>query len=283
MMETKRRGLGRGLQALIPLPTDRRESGVPQLIAVDQIRPSDQQVRRTFNPEALRELADSIRQNGLLQPVLVRRLVDGYQLLAGERRWRAARLAGVERVPALVRDEPEEAGRLILGLIENLQREDLNAIEEAAGIRLLSDQFHLTQEEIAARLGRNRVSIAQSLRLLSACPALQSAVASGSLSAGHARALVGLPGFEDQEHGLKVVLSRRLSVRQTESWVKRYVPPRPRIPSPSSRGSLDRLATEIQAALGVEVRITGSLRRGRIALSYNSKEQLTGLYDKLTR
>jgi ParB family chromosome partitioning protein len=282
MMETKRRGLGRGLQALIPLPTDRRETGVPQLIAIDQIRPSDQQVRRTFNPEALRELADSIRQNGLLQPVLVRRLADGYQLLAGERRWRAARLAGVERVPALVRDEPDEAGRLILGLIENLQREDLNPIEEAAGIRILSDQFHLTQEEIAAKLGRNRVSIAQSMRLLSACPALQSAVASGSLSAGHARALVGLPGFEDQEHGLKVVLSRRLSVRQTESWVKRYVPPRPRIPSASSRSSLDRLAAEIQEALGAEVRITGSLRRGRIALSYNSKEQLQGLYDKLT-
>jgi ParB family chromosome partitioning protein len=283
MMETKRRGLGRGLQALIPLPSDRRESGVPQLIAIDQIRPSDQQVRRTFNPEALRELADSIRQNGLLQPVLVRRLADGYQLLAGERRWRAARLAGVERVPALVRDEPEEAGRLILGLIENLQREDLNPIEEAAGIRLLSDQFHLTQEEIAARLGRNRVSIAQSMRLLSACPALQSAVASGSLSAGHARALVGLPGFEDQEHGLKVVLSRRLSVRQTEAWVKRYVPPRPRIPSASSRNSLDRLAAELQAALEVEVRVTGSLRRGRLVLSYNSKEQLQGLYDKLTR
>jgi ParB family chromosome partitioning protein len=283
MMETKRRGLGRGLQALIPLPSDRRESGVPQLIATDQIRPSDQQVRRTFNPEALRELADSIRQNGLLQPVLVRRLADGYQLLAGERRWRAARLAGVERVPALVRDEPEEAGRLILGLIENLQREDLNPIEEAAGIRLLSDQFHLTQEEIAARLGRNRVSIAQSMRLLSACPALQSAVASGSLSAGHARALVGLPGFEDQEHGLKVVLSRRLSVRQTEAWVKRYVPPRPRIPSASSRNSLDRLAAELQAALEVEVRVTGSLRRGRLVLSYNSKEQLQGLYDKLTR
>jgi ParB family chromosome partitioning protein len=283
MMETKRRGLGRGLQALIPLPSDRRESGVPQLIATDQIRPSDQQVRRTFNPEALRELADSIRQNGLLQPVLVRRLADGYQLLAGERRWRAARLAGVERVPALVRDEPEEAGRLILGLIENLQREDLNPIEEAAGIRLLSDQFHLTQEEIAARLGRNRVSIAQSMRLLSACPALQSAVASGSLSAGHARALVGLPGFEDQEHGLKVVLSRRLSVRQTEAWVKRYVPPRPRIPSASSRNSLDRLAAELQAALEVEVRVTGSLRRGRLVLSYNSKEQLQGLCDKLTR
>jgi ParB family transcriptional regulator, chromosome partitioning protein len=282
MLNTKRRGLGRGLESLIPLPTDRRESGVPQLVAVDQIRPSDQQVRRSFDSEALRELAESIRSHGLLQPVLVRRLADGYQLLAGERRWRAARLAGLERVPALVRDEPEEADRLVLGLIENLQREDLNPIEEAHGIRVLSDQFHLTQEEIAARLGRNRVSIAQSLRLLTACPALQSAVASGSLSAGHARALVGLPGFQDQEHGLRVVLSRRLSVRQTEAWVKRYVPPRPRIPAASSRSALQNLAADLEAALGVEVKITGSLRRGRLVLSYNSKEELQRLHDKLT-
>ena len=282
MMETKRRGLGRGLEALIPLPTDRHESGVPQLLAIDQIRPSEQQVRRNFDSEALRELAESIRSHGLLQPVLVRRLANGYQLLAGERRWRAARLAGLERVPALVREEPEEAHRLVLGLIENLQRQDLNPIEEAHGIRLLADQFHLTQEEIASRLGKNRVSITQSLRLLTACPALQSAVAGGSLSAGHARALVGLPGFQDQEHGLKVVLSRRLSVRQTEAWVKRYVPPRPRIPGSSSRSALERLAAELQAALGLEVKVTGSLRRGRIAVSYNSKEELQGVYDKLT-
>jgi len=281
-METKRRGLGRGLESLIPLPTDRHESGVPQLVAIDQIRPSDQQVRRSFDSEALRELAESIRSHGLLQPVLVRRLADGYQLLAGERRWRAARLAGLERVPALVRDEPEEADRLVLGLIENLQREDLNPIEEAHGIRVLSDQFHLTQEEIARRLGRNRVSIAQSLRLLTACPALQSAVAGGSLSAGHARALVGLPGFQDQEHGLKVVLSRRLSVRQTEAWVKRYVPPRPRIPAASARSALQKLAAELESALGLEVKVTGSLRRGRITLSYKSKEELQGLYGKLT-
>jgi ParB family chromosome partitioning protein len=282
MMETKRRGLGRGLESLIPLPTDRHESGVPQLLAIDQIRPSEQQVRRNFDSEALRELAESIRSHGLLQPVLVRRLANGYQLLAGERRWRAARLAGLERVPALVREEPEEAHRLVLGLIENLQRQDLNPIEEAHGIRLLADQFHLTQEEIASRLGKNRVSITQSLRLLTACPALQSAVAGGSLSAGHARALVGLPGFQDQEHGLKVVLSRRLSVRQTEAWVKRYVPPRPRIPGSSSRSALERLAAELQAALGLEVKVTGSLRRGRIAVSYNSKEELQGVYDKLT-
>jgi len=282
MMETKRRGLGRGLESLIPLPTDRRESGVPQLVAIDQIRPSDQQVRRSFDSEALRELAESIRSHGLLQPVLVRRLPDGYQLLAGERRWRAARLAGLERVPALVRDEPEEADRLVLGLIENLQREDLNPIEEAHGIRVLSDQFRLTQEEIAGRLGKNRVSIAQSLRLLTACPTLQSAVAGGSISAGHARALVGLPGFQDQEHGLKVVLSRRLSVRQTEAWVKRYVPPRPRIPPASSRSALQKLATDLQSALGLEVKVSGSLRRGRLVLGYNSKEELQRLYDKLT-
>jgi ParB family transcriptional regulator, chromosome partitioning protein len=282
MMETKRRGLGRGLESLIPLPSGRRESGVPQLVAIDQIRPSDQQVRRSFDSEALRELAESIRSHGLLQPVLVRRLADGYQLLAGERRWRAARLAGLERVPALVRDEPDEAGRLVLGLIENLQRADLNPIEEAHGIRMLADQFHLTQEEIATRLGRNRVSITQSLRLLTACPALQSAVSGGSLSPGHARALVGLPGFQDQEHGLKVVLSRRLSVRQTEAWVKRYVPARPRIPAASSRSALQKLAAELTASLGREVRVSGSLRRGRVVLSYNSKEELQGLYEKLT-
>ena len=282
MMGTKRRGLGRGLEALIPLPTDRRESGVPQLLAIDQIRPSDQQVRRTFDPEALRELAESIRSHGLLQPVLVRRLADGYQLLAGERRWRAARLAGLERVPALVREEPEEAERLVLGLIENLQRENLNSIEEAHGLRILSDQFHLTQEEIASRLGRNRVSVTQSLRLLTACPAVQSAVAGGALSAGHARALVGLPGFQDQEHGLKVVLSRRLSVRQTEAWVKRFVPLRPRIPAASSHSALEKLASDLQVALGVDVKLTGSLRRGRLVLGFNSKEELQRLYDKLT-
>jgi len=282
MMETKRRGLGRGLESLIPLPTDRHESGVPQLVAVDQIRASDQQVRRSFEPEALRQLAESIRGHGLLQPVLVRRLADGYQLLAGERRWRAARLAGLERIPALVREETEEAERLVVGLIENLQRQDLNPIEEAHGLRSLCDQFGLTQEEIAGRLGRNRVSITQSMRLLTACPAVQSAVAAGSLSAGHARALVGLPGFEDQEHGLKVVLGRRLSVRQTEAWVKRYLPPRPRLPATSSRPGLDKLEAELGAALGMAVRIAGSQRRGRLSISYRSKEDLQGLYGKLT-
>jgi ParB family chromosome partitioning protein len=213
--------------------------------------------------------------------VLVRRLPEGYQLLAGERRWRAARLAGLDRIPALVRDEPEEAERLVLGLIENLQRADLNPIEEAHGIRALADQFHLTQEEIAARLGRNRVAIAQSLRLLTACPAVQSAVASGAISAGHGRALAGLPGFEDQEHGLKVVLSRRLSVRQAEAWAKRFVPAKPRVPSAPARSGLERLAAEIGAALGLPVKLSGSGRRGRLVVSFQSKEELQKLTERL--
>jgi len=281
MMETKRRGLGRGLESLIPLPTDRHESGVPQMVAVDQIQPSDQQVRRSFDSEALRELAESIRSRGLLQPVLLRRLPEGFQLLAGERRWRAARLAGLDRVPALIRDEPEESERLLLGLIENLQREDLNPIEEAHGIRALADQFHLTQEEIAARLGRNRVAVAQAMRLLTACPAVQSAVASGAISAAHGRALAGLPGFEDQEHGLKVLLARRFSVRQLEAWVKTYSPRRAKAAAPVGPTALDRLGRELEASLGLPVKLTGNLRRGRLVIGYRSREELQKVYQKL--
>ncbi len=282
MMEVKRRGLGRGLDALIPLPTDRLESGVPQLIAVDQIKPSDQQVRRVFNADAIRDLADSIRDHGLLQPVLVRRLPDGYQLLAGERRWQAARLAGVTRIPALVREAPDESTRLVLGLIENLQREDLNPIEEAHGLRMLIDQFGLTQEEIANRVGRNRVSVAQALRLLTACPALQSAVASGALTAGHGRALAGLPTFSDQERGMKVALARRLSVRQTEAWVKGYVPGKALPTSTGRPGALARLGDELSAALGTPVKLTGSLGQGKVTIAYASKEALRSIADKLT-
>jgi ParB family chromosome partitioning protein len=282
VMEVKRRGLGRGLDALIPLPTDRLESGVPQLIAVDQITTSDQQVRRIFNAEALRELAESIRLHGLLQPVLVRRLPDGYQLLAGERRWRAARLAGVSRIPALVRESPDESDRLVLGLIENLQREDLNPIEEAHGLRLLMDKGGLTQEEIANRLGRNRVSVAQSLRLLTGCPALQSAIGSGAISAGHGRALAGLPTFADQERGLKVALARRLSVRQTEAWVKSYKPEQPSSAGLPRRDAAARLAAELSAALGTEVKLSGSLTRGKMTIRYESRESLSALQRKLT-
>jgi len=217
MSRPRRNALGRGLESLIPLApgAERRDSGLPQFINVDQVKPSAEQMRKHFPAESLRELADSIRQHGVLQPILVRRLPDGYELIAGERRWRAARLAGVERVPAIIRHEADAEDSLLLGLIENLQREDLDPIEEARGIRRLIDQFGLTHEDAAARLGKHRVAVTQALRLLNACPAVVSATAAAAITAGHARALVGLPSSEAQEQGLKVVLARHLSVRAT--------------------------------------------------------------------
>jgi ParB family chromosome partitioning protein len=282
MMETTRkRGLGRGLEALIPIAGERRDGAVPQMVPVDQVRPSDQQVRRSFEPEALNELADSIRTHGLLQPILVRRLPDGYQLIAGERRWRAARLAGVERVPALVREAGDDEQRLVLGLVENLQREELNPIEEAHGIKLLIERHGLTQEEVAERLGRNRVSVAHALRLLNATAAVQSATANGMITAGHARALAGLPDAAAQEHGLKVVIARRLSVRQCENWVKRYAPPRRARRAAPARGGLESLERDLQIALGLSVRITGGNRRGTIAITYRTPEELEAVVARL--
>jgi len=272
------RGLGRGLEALIPMSRD-GGAMVPQMIAVDQIRPSRQQVRSRFDSEPLAELADSIRSHGVLQPLLVRREVDGYELIAGERRWRAARIAGLTTVPAVVRIDTQADEQLILGLIENLQRTDLNPIEEANGLRKLTEDLGLTHEQIAQRIGKNRVSVTQSLRLLSACPAVQSAVSAGAISAGHARALIALEGAPAQEHGLKVVLGRRLSVRQAENWVRTYRPRRS-----AARGEtaeMRELAAGIEAKLGVPVRFRGSVNRGKVEVRYSSREELERVCAKL--
>src|SRR5215471_1003260 len=213
MSQPRPRGLGRGLDALIPMSAE-GDAQVPQMIAVDQIRPSSQQVRSRFDAEPLGELAESIRLHGVLQPLLVRKLADGYELIAGERRWRAARLAGLRSVPAVIRTDAGNDEQLVLGLIENLQRTDLDPIEEARGLRRLIEEFGLTHEEVAQRLGKHRVSVTQSLRLLGGCAAVQSAVASGVITAGHARALISLEAQSAQEHGLKVVIAKHLSVRQ---------------------------------------------------------------------
>src|SRR2546423_15208190 len=171
------------------------------MIAVDQIRPSSKQVRSRFDAEPLGELAESIRLHGVLQPLLVRKLADGFELIAGERRWRAARLAGLHQVPAVVRSETSNDQQLVLGLIENLQRTDLDPIEEARGLRRLIEEFGLTHEEVAQRLGKHRVSVTQSLRLLAGCAAVQSAVGSGVITAGHARAPLALRPPAAPGHG----------------------------------------------------------------------------------
>ena len=276
-MKQLKRGLGRGLDSLIP--TSEGDAMVPQMIAVDQIRPSHQQVRTRFDAEPLGELAESIRRHGVLQPILVRRLADGYELIAGERRWRAARLAGLTSVPAVVRSDDGNDAQLVLGLIENLQRTDLDPVEEAGGLKRLTEEFGLTHEEVAQKIGKHRVSVSQSLRLLNGCAAIQSSVGAGVISAGHARALIGLESQAAQEHGLKVVIARRLSVRQTESWVRTYRPLRR--PRRDASGELRALAGDVEAKLGVPVKITGSMNRGNVELRYSSREELERVCAKL--
>jgi ParB family chromosome partitioning protein len=280
--------MGRGLEAVIPVSVsgDTDDKGaLPEFISVDQVRPSPDQMRRQFREEPLRELADSIKEHGLLQPVLVTRLADGYRLIAGERRWRAARMAGVERIPAIVRHQTEPEQSLLLGLIENLQREDLDPIEEARGIQRLVEHFGLTHEEAAARLGKNRVAVTQALRLLHSCPAVVSATAAGAISAGHARALVGLPSVEAQELGLKVVLARHLSVRQTERWVREFTPdhatrkPKERT---AARG-MAPVVQQLQGRFGDAVRVTGNRRRGAVTIKYASTDELDDLLAFLLR
>ena len=278
MSQSRPRGLGRGLDALIPMSSE-GEALVPQMIAVDQIRPSRQQVRSRFDAEPLGELAESIRKHGVLQPLLVRPLADGYELIAGERRWRAARLAGLTTVPAVVRSDAGNDAQLVLGLIENLQRTDLDAIEEARGLRRLIEEFGLTHEEVADRLGKHRVSVTQSLRLLGGCAAVQSAVASSVISAGHARALIALESQATQEQGLKVVIAKHLSVRQTENWVRTYRPRRRRHVDSSSE--LRAVAADIESSLGLPVKLDGNLNRGKLEVRYSSREELERVCAKL--
>ena len=278
MKQLRPRGLGRGLEALIPMSRD-GAAMVPQMIDVDQIRPSRQQVRTRFDAEPLGELAESIRKHGVLQPLLVRRLMDGYELIAGERRWRAARMAGLAAVPAVVRKDAQSDESLVLGLIENLQREDLDPVEEARGLHRLTEEFGLTHEEVASRIGKNRVSVTQSLRLLTGSPAVQSAVGAGAISAGHARALIALESAEAQEHGLKVVLGRRLSVRQTENWVRTYRPRRAGARGESAE--LREFGAGIESRLGLPVRFRGTGNRGRLEIRYSSREELERVCAKL--
>lgn len=277
MTQPRFRGLGRGLEALIPMSRDGRAM-VPQMIDIDQIRPSRVQVRARFDAEPLGELAESIRQHGVLQPLLVRKDLEGYELIAGERRWRAARMAGLQSVPAVVRTDTDSDQQLVLGLIENLQRTDLDPIEEARGLHRLTEEFGLTHEDVAQRVGRHRVSVTQSLRLLSACPAVQSAVGAGAISAGHARALVALETVAGQEHGLKVVLARRLSVRQAENWVRTY---RPRRAARGESAEMRALAADVERSLGLPVRMKGTANRGRLEVRYSSREELERVCAKL--
>jgi ParB family chromosome partitioning protein len=273
-----KRALGRGLGALLP-PTDGEEPGRLRELPVDSLVPNPQQPRRTFDARALEELAASIRSTGVLQPLVVRPRGAQYEILVGERRWRAARQAGLPRVPAIVRDA-SDAEALELGLVENLLREDLNPIEEAQAYTRLLAEFGWTQETLAQRLGKDRSSVANALRLLRLPEPIQEDLRAGRLSMGHARALLGLDSPAAQLALRERILAQDWSVRATEAGVQaqRRARPRPR----RRAAEVEALEEEFRLALGTRVRLVGSLARGRIELPYTSAAELDRIHARLT-
>jgi len=275
-------GLGRGLDALIPGTSD--EARVLDL-PLDRIERSPNQPRADFDEGLLGELAASIAVHGVLQPVIVRNLVDGgYQLIAGERRLRAARLAGLETIPAVVRDASEGTDSLELALIENLQRADLNPIETALAYHELIDRFGLTHEAVARQVGKSRVAVSNSLRLLDLAPETRQAITDGRISEGHGRALAAITIPELQRAALLVVLERQLSVRQTEELVRRK---RAEAPQDAERRPLGHdlqdLEAQLRGVLATKVGIVRTRRGGRLVIDFYSDEELDRLYSIITR
>ena len=283
----KRPALGKGLSALIPdLAEPVRAS--PVEADIDRLEPNDFQPRGHIDEARLQELAQSIRANGIIQPIVVRRVGDRFQIIAGERRWRAAKIAGLMRVPVVVRDVPsgQEQSLLEMALIENIQRENLNPIEEALAYRRLSDEFALTQEAIATAVGKDRASVANILRLLKLPDEVRTEVASNRLSMGHARALLSLAGDADQRRIARDVIARSLSVRETESLVKKIVeanaPPREAAAAKPADVHTRAAEERLKLLLGTRVRIVRQGTRGRIEIDFVSEDELIRIYDQLT-
>jgi ParB family chromosome partitioning protein len=285
----KRKALGKGLSTLIPSSIARIPSltavPVPSLpvelrLEVSKIRPNPKQPRHSFDEAGLDELAQSLRVQGLLQPVVVRPLPNGrFELIAGERRWRAAQRAGIHQIPAVVRDVPDEK-LLELALIENLQREELNAIEEAEAYRILIDDLELTQNEVAERVGKQRTTVANALRLLNLPESVKNMVRGRLISMGHARALLALEDAKAIESLAQRVVSEGLSVRQVESSAKRPPSTTPRSGRPTRPVDPNVAAAEtsLQRVLGTKVRIGGNGTKGRVEIHYHSAEELDRVY-----
>ena len=284
MTEAARRpgtgGLGRGLAALIPQRPATTAGGE---IPIDRIRRNQYQPRQGAAGAELERLAASIAEHGVLQPIVVVETLDGYQLVAGERRLRAAEMAGLTRIPAVIRQAPPRH-QLELALVENLQRADLNPLDEARAYRRLVDEFGLSHDEIAAAVGRARPTIANTLRLLDLAPPIQEAVADGRLSEGHARALLGLPE-QAQLDLLTVITARQISVRETERLARGLKGGDAASPARQARPvdpELERVADELRTALGTKVTLTPSRRGGRIVIEYYDGADLERIYERLT-
>ncbi len=286
-MIERRPALGKGLSALIPEATEPPRQGVLE-VDIDLLAPSDQQPRLIIEDAKLEELAQSIRTNGIIQPILVRRTGAAYRIIAGERRWRAAQRAGLLKVPAIVREMPEGSERqlLELALVENLQRENLNPVDEALAYQRLAEEFGLTQDQIAAAVGKDRTSVANYVRLLRLPQEVRGDLASGTLSMGHARALLALPDAAAQRQAAREVISRSLSVRDTESLVRRLAAPAPAaraVPAPAAPDVHTRAAEDrLRFALGTKVRILRRATGGTIEIQFGSEAELHRIYEYLT-
>lgn len=286
----KRNVLGKGLGALIPEALEGATEAADDEglrishIGISEIAPNPYQPRTEFDPAHIEELKQSILEKGIIQPITVRRLGGGYQLIAGERRLRAAREAGMETIPAVVVEVSSPEEMMELSLIENIQREDLNPIEEAKAYRMLADQCHLTQEEVARRVGKDRSTVANTLRLLRLPPEIQDHLARGDISMGHARALLA---FEDEETQLKLcarILKDGLTVRKVEGLIRSFQSQTPaRHPSKPARDALTTAAEErLQRALGTSVRIVRRGKKGKVEIAFYNDEDLERLIDLMT-
>jgi ParB family chromosome partitioning protein len=286
-MLERRPALGKGLSALIPDAPEPIRSGTTE-VDIDLLSPNEQQPRLSMDDAKLEELARSVKSNGIIQPILVRRDGARYRIIAGERRWRAAQRAGLQRVPVVVREVTQGEQQLLeLALIENLQRENLNPVDEALAYQRLADDFSLTQDQIAAAVGKDRSSIANFMRLLKLPDEVRGDLAAGSLSTGHARALLPLPDAAAQRQAAREVVSRGLSVRETEAFVKRLLVQRPTSHSPAqseaakdvhTRAAEDRL----RFALGTKVRIVRRGKGGRLEVDFSSEAELNRIFEHIT-
>lgn len=286
MAMDKRPALGKGLSALIPDAPEPRPTTTD--VDIDRLEPSRFQPRGHMDDARLDDLARSIASNGVIQPIVVRRSGERFQIIAGERRWRAARRAGLQRVPIVVREvaDGQEQTLLEMALIENIQRENLNPIDEALAYRRLTDEFHLTQDAIAAAVGKDRASVANFIRILRLPEDVRADVAAGTLSMGQAKALLAIPGEADLRRTARDVVARGLSVRETEALVRKVVEagrpaaepaPKP-LPDVHTRAAEDRL----RLALGTRVRIVRKGTRGRIEIDFGSEDELIRIYEQLT-
>ncbi len=284
------RGLGKGLGALLGDAALQPQEGGSLSLPISQVEPGIKQPRKRFDEESLADLAESIRIHGVIQPLTVRRLSSGYyQIIAGERRWRAAKQAGLKEVPAVI-IEADDRKVMELGLIENLQREDLNPMEEAGGYRVLMEEYGLTQEEVAQRVGKSRPAVANALRLLALPDSVRLLLEEGRLSAGHARAILAAPAGDAQKKLAQKVVAEELSVRQTEALAKRLTKEKQELEDFGGEKLTDPMkmyrdaaAKELSAHWGRKVSITMGPKRGKVEFEFYNDEDLTLLLDRLER